>query len=145
MSAQTEEGVRAQQVPALSLHDLSKTFGGQVALNRVDLTVTQGEVHALVGQNGSGKSTLIKVLAGYHRPDPGATATVHGVPLELGSAADASSTGSATTPATDSASSVLIESSTTLSDFSSAPVDGSHFQVPAGYQQVTTPGPRATS
>jgi len=78
-------------VPALSIHDLSKTFSGQVALNRVDLTVAQGEVHALVGQNGSGKSTLIKVLAGYHRPDPGATATVHGVPLELGSAADAAS------------------------------------------------------
>jgi hypothetical protein len=60
-------------------------------------------------------------------------------------AADPSSTGSGTGPATDPASSVLIESSTTLSDFSSAPVDGSHFQVPAGYQQVTTPGPRATS
>lgn len=52
-------------------------------------------------------------------------------------AADTSSTGSATDPA----SSVLIESSTTLSDFSSAPVDSSHFQVPAGYQQVTTSGP----
>jgi hypothetical protein len=37
-------------------------------------------------------------------------------------------------------SSVLIESSTTLSDFSSAPVDGSRFQVPAGYQLVATPG-----
>jgi hypothetical protein len=56
-------------------------------------------------------------------------------------AADAPSTGSATDPA----SSVLIESSTTLSDFSSAPVDGSHFQVPAGYQQVTASGPRTTS
>jgi DNA polymerase III gamma/tau subunit len=43
------------------------------------------------------------------------------------------------------ASSVLIESSTTLSDFSTAPVDGSHFQVPAGYQQVATPSPRSTS
>jgi hypothetical protein len=46
----------------------------------------------------------------------------------------------ADTPKSDAAaeptSSVLIESSTTLSDFSSAPVDGSHFQVPAGYQQV---------
>ena len=50
---------------------------------------------------------------------------------------------SATKPA-DPASSVLIESSTTLSDFSSAPVDGSHFQVPAGYQQVTPPGPSAS-
>jgi hypothetical protein len=44
-------------------------------------------------------------------------------------------------PAAQPTSSVLIESSTTLSDFSSAPVDGSHFQVPAGYQQVTPPGP----
>jgi hypothetical protein len=43
------------------------------------------------------------------------------------------------------ASSVLIESSTTLGGFSTAPVDGSHFQVPAGYQQVTTPSPRSTS
>lgn len=42
-------------------------------------------------------------------------------------------------------SSVLIESSTTLGDFSTAPVDGSHFQVPAGYQQVTAPGPRSAS
>jgi hypothetical protein len=47
--------------------------------------------------------------------------------------------------AADPAASVLIESSTTLSDFSSAPVDGSHFQVPAGYQQVAAPGPRANS
>jgi hypothetical protein len=48
-------------------------------------------------------------------------------------------------PAADPASSVLIESSTTLSDFSSAPVDGSHFQVPTGYQQVTAPGLRTNS
>jgi hypothetical protein len=48
-------------------------------------------------------------------------------------------------PAADPASSVLIESSTTLSDFSSAPVDGSRFQVPAGYQQVTAAGPRSSS
>ena len=48
---------------------------------------------------------------------------------------------SATPAGADPASSVLIESSTTLSDFSSAPVDGSHFQVPPGYQQVTTSGP----
>ncbi len=42
------------------------------------------------------------------------------------------------------ATSVLIESSTTLSDFSTAPVDASHFQVPAGYQQVTAPAMRST-
>jgi ribose transport system ATP-binding protein len=73
-------------VDALEIRDLSKTFAGQVALDRVDLTVGAGQVHALVGQNGSGKSTLIKVLAGYHRPDPGAVARVRGRDLALGSA-----------------------------------------------------------
>jgi hypothetical protein len=51
----------------------------------------------------------------------------------------------ATKVTADPSSSVLIESNTTLSDFSSAPIDGSHFQVPAGYQQVTAPGPRTSS
>jgi ribose transport system ATP-binding protein len=76
-------------VAALEIRNLSKTFAGQVVLDRVDLTVAEGEVHALVGQNGSGKSTLIKILAGYHPPDPGATASVRGTPLRLGSAAAA--------------------------------------------------------
>lgn len=74
---------------ALSISDLSKTFAGHTVLHRVSLTVKKGEVHALVGQNGSGKSTFIKVLAGYHSPDDGATAQVHGEPLDLGSAGDA--------------------------------------------------------
>ena len=68
----------------LRIEHLSKTFPGQKALNDVDLSVAPGEVHALVGQNGSGKSTLIKILAGYHQPDDGATATVGGDPLALG-------------------------------------------------------------
>jgi ribose transport system ATP-binding protein len=76
-------------VSALEIHHLSKTFSGQVVLHDVSMSVAEGEVHSLVGQNGSGKSTLIKVLAGYHHPDPGASATVHGEPLELGSASDA--------------------------------------------------------
>jgi ribose transport system ATP-binding protein len=80
-------------VHALEVRDLSKTFAGQVALDRVDLTVGAGEIHALVGQNGSGKSTLIKVLAGYHRPDPGATARVRGTDLTLGSAVAAHEAG----------------------------------------------------
>ncbi len=68
----------------LRIEHLSKTFPGQAALIDVGLTVRAGEVHALVGQNGSGKSTLIKVLAGYHQPDPGALAWVTGEPLTLG-------------------------------------------------------------
>jgi ribose transport system ATP-binding protein len=70
--------------PVLEVGGLSKTFPGQRALDDVDLTVRAGEVHALLGQNGSGKSTLIKVLAGYHAPDPGASILVDGEPLPAG-------------------------------------------------------------
>jgi ribose transport system ATP-binding protein len=72
--------------PALEVRGLSKTFTGQRALIDVDLEVQPGEIRALVGQNGCGKSTLIKVLAGYHEPDPGAEVHVDGKPLALGTA-----------------------------------------------------------
>jgi ribose transport system ATP-binding protein len=69
----------------LELHSISKTFPGQRALSGMDLEVAAGEVHALVGHNGSGKSTLIKVLSGFHTPDPGSgPATVDGRPLRFG-------------------------------------------------------------
>jgi ribose transport system ATP-binding protein len=70
----------------LQLRHVTKTFGGQTALCDVDLSVAYGEVHALVGQNGSGKSTLIKLLSGYHQPDPGAEAEIDGHPFQIGSA-----------------------------------------------------------
>jgi len=70
--------------PALALEGMSKVFRGQRALDNVDLELRAGEVHALLGQNGSGKSTLIKVLAGYHQPEPGWKAEFYGAPLALG-------------------------------------------------------------
>ncbi|MGD9538757.1 MAG: sugar ABC transporter ATP-binding protein [Alphaproteobacteria bacterium] len=69
--------------PALAIRNLSKSFGGARALDGVDLTVFAGEVHGLLGQNGSGKSTLIKVLSGYHEPEPGASVELYGRPLPL--------------------------------------------------------------
>src|SRR5215207_6552222 len=72
--------------PALEVRGLSKTFTGQRALVGVDLELQPGEIRALVGQNGCGKSTMIKVLAGYHDPDPGAEVHVDGQPLALGTA-----------------------------------------------------------
>jgi ribose transport system ATP-binding protein len=69
---------------ALSLAGLSKTFPGTKALDSVSLEIRAGEVHALMGQNGSGKSTLIKVLAGFHQPDPGAVGKVGVEPFPVG-------------------------------------------------------------
>jgi len=52
--------------PALELKGVSKQFGAVQALHDVDLTVSPGEIVALVGDNGAGKSTLIKSIAGIH-------------------------------------------------------------------------------
>ena len=68
----------------LDIRNLVKTFAGQVALDRFDITIGAGRTHAVVGQNGSGKSTLIKVLAGYHQPDHADIAYLAGRPLSLG-------------------------------------------------------------
>ncbi|MCX6433478.1 MAG: sugar ABC transporter ATP-binding protein [Actinobacteria bacterium] len=66
---------------ALSVQHASKIFGAQVALDDVSIDVAPGEVRALVGQNGCGKSTLIKILAGFHQPEPGTEASVGGETL----------------------------------------------------------------
>jgi ribose transport system ATP-binding protein len=68
----------------LEIRSMSKSFPGTRALDSVDLDVSGGEVHALVGQNGSGKSTLIKILAGFHEPDPSTEVRVEGETVELG-------------------------------------------------------------
>jgi ribose transport system ATP-binding protein len=73
----------AAAVPVVSLRNISKTFGGSKALDDVDLAILPGEVHGLLGENGSGKSTLIKILNGFHAPDPGGTLEVGGAPVAL--------------------------------------------------------------
>jgi ribose transport system ATP-binding protein len=75
----------AGQPTALEARNLAKRFGGQLALAGVDLTVRQGQVVALLGENGSGKSTLVKILAGYHVPEPGGELRIAGrqVPLPV--------------------------------------------------------------
>jgi ribose transport system ATP-binding protein len=69
--------------PALEARHISKSFGGTRALDAAGIELRRGEVHGLLGQNGSGKSTLIRILAGFHAPDPGAELMVGGRPVTL--------------------------------------------------------------
>ena len=75
---------------ALEARHVSKRFGGTLALDAAGIALRPGEVHGLLGENGSGKSTLIKVLAGYHAPEPGGDLVVAGravgLPLAAGEA-----------------------------------------------------------
>lgn len=55
----------------LEMRNISKSFPGVRALQNVDFTLCEGEIHALMGENGAGKSTLIKVLTGVYSKDSG--------------------------------------------------------------------------
>ena len=68
--------------PAVELIGITKRFPGVVANDRVNLTVADGEIHAICGENGAGKSTLMKILYGMQPADEGRM-LVHGEEVDF--------------------------------------------------------------
>ena len=66
--------------PAILVSGLTKSFGRTRALDGLDLSVAQGEVHGFLGPNGSGKTTTIRILLGLLRADSGTVRLLGGDP-----------------------------------------------------------------
>src|ERR1700683_3858626 len=65
---------------AIEIHNLTKNFGSVRALDGLELTVRQGEVHGFLGPNGAGKSTTIRILLGVVKADTGTARLLGGDP-----------------------------------------------------------------
>ncbi len=57
----------------IEIQNASKSFKGLLAVNRLSLTVSEGEIYGLLGSNGAGKSTTLNMLLGFIHPDEGKT------------------------------------------------------------------------
>jgi ABC-2 type transport system ATP-binding protein len=64
------------QAAAVELQNVVKRYSEIVALNNVNLTISQGEIFGLLGPNGSGKSTMLKMLLGLVQPDSGSVSVL---------------------------------------------------------------------
>ncbi|MDP9363303.1 MAG: ATP-binding cassette domain-containing protein [Chloroflexota bacterium] len=98
MSALATDAIAAvpdRGTPLLEVQNVSKYFGGVIALQDVSMSVHAGEVMCLLGDNGAGKSTLIKIFSGVHPPSEGRF-LVEGREVRFASPRDALAAGIAT-------------------------------------------------
>ncbi|WIG57977.1 MAG: ABC transporter, ATP-binding protein [Ktedonobacterales bacterium] len=77
-----------QQPLAVEMREITKTWPGVVADDRVHFDVRKGEIHALIGENGAGKSTLMNILYGLLHADSG-TISINGQPAQIRGPRDA--------------------------------------------------------
>ena len=63
--------ISSNNPPVVEMKGISKSFPGVIANNSIDLSLYEGEVHALLGENGAGKTTLMNILYGLYKPDSG--------------------------------------------------------------------------
>jgi general nucleoside transport system ATP-binding protein len=78
--------------PILELNGITKRFPGVLANDHINLTLEQGEIHALLGENGAGKTTLMNILYGLYAPDEGEV-FVQGKKLDVDNPRDAIAAG----------------------------------------------------
>ncbi len=76
----------------LELRGITKRFPGVLANDHIDLTLEEGEIHALLGENGAGKTTLMNILYGLYQPDQGEI-IVRGKKIDIHSPSDAIAAG----------------------------------------------------
>src|SRR5215217_4016057 len=88
----TDSGEQRELPPTLRARNISKRFGGVVALDDVSIDVVAGQITGLVGDNGAGKSTLIRIISAVLGADSG-TVELEGTPVHFTSPAEARAAG----------------------------------------------------
>lgn len=84
---QPDSAMLQQNTIAIQMENICKCFGVVKANENVNLTVYNGEVHALLGENGAGKSTLMNMLSGIYTPDSGSV-FIQGKPVHFSKPSD---------------------------------------------------------
>ncbi len=74
-------GGQTVRMPILQSRNLTKRFGGLVAINQLDLDVQEQSIHSVIGPNGAGKTTFFNCATGFYRAEEGQI-TFNGMPLD---------------------------------------------------------------
>ncbi len=77
VAVKREEAEKDGSAPVIAVEDLHKSFGTQIVLNGVSLTVSRGKTLAVLGRSGTGKSVLLRLIIGLEKPDSGSV-RIHG-------------------------------------------------------------------